>query len=130
MTHRKQVLATDALLQLCDSLVLPTYPAAKLLEDASLLCLPVPLLAILQDAVELLLSLLPRFFNGRDEILFVRMAEVPCHVGVLQSLQRGERGGRVQVRNLASQRGSIDACLGKEIIPERFPRQSIGCRRR
>ena len=83
MTHRKQVLATDALLQLCDSLVLPTYPAAQLLKHASLLRLPVTLFAILKYAIELFLGLFPRFFDSRDKVLFVRMAEVSRDVCIL-----------------------------------------------
>ena len=85
-THRKQVLPSIAFLQLCDGLVLRVCPATQLLKDASFLCLPVPLLALLQHSIELLLSLFSCFFNGRDEVLFVGMSEVSRDVCVLESL--------------------------------------------
>lgn len=119
VTHRQQVLSTVALLQLCNRLVVRVYPTTQLFKDASLLRLPVPLLPLLQDAVELLLCLLSRLLDRRDEILFVSMTEVPRDIGVLEGLEGSEGGRCVQVRDLVCERGCIDASLREQVVSER-----------
>lgn len=85
-THRKQVLAMRALLEVRHRPILPTYARAELLEDAFLARLPVPPTSVFEYAIELLLRLPSALFNCRNEVLFVCMAEVARDISVLERL--------------------------------------------
>lgn len=106
------------LLEVCHSPVLPSNACTELLKHAFLARLPISPPPIFQHAVELLLRLPPALFNGRNEILLVRMAKVAGDIGVLKRLQWREGGLGVQVCDRVRERGCIDVSLGKQVVPE------------
>lgn len=99
MTHIERVLAVGARPHVHHPAVRARDTSTKLLKDALLLRLPVPLAALLQDAIELFLRILASLFNGGDQVLLVRDAQVPRDIGVLQWLEWRKGGRCVQVRD-------------------------------
>ena len=59
---------------------------AQFLEDPLLPRLPVTPTPLLQNAIEIFLRLSPSFLDGRNQVLLVRMTEVPRNIGIVQGL--------------------------------------------
>ena len=116
-THREQIPAMCALLQLRHCPVVPTNPCTKLLKHPLLPPLPFASPTFLQHAVEVLLCLPPTFLNGRNQVLFVSMTQVAGDVGVLECLKRRECRLSIEVCDGTRKSGRVNTGLGKKEVP-------------
>ena len=119
VTHGEAPPCMEALLHLCQRLVVGVRATAEFLEHASLLCLPVLAAADLEETIKVLLGLPSALLDGGYEVLFVGMAEVAGDVGVLEGLEGREGGGGVQVGDRGGERGCIDVGLCEEVVAVR-----------
>ena len=106
-----------ALLEVRHRPVLSTYPRAKLFKYPLFPRLPITSSTVLQDPVELLLRFSPALFDSRNEVLFMRMAEVARNISILQRLQRREGRLGIEMCDRACECGRINMGLCEQIIP-------------